>query len=304
MFQIIGIFIISVIFVFAIKSIKIVDQSDVLIIQRLGKYFKTCKSGLNFINPILDSVRARVDLRTQVVDTRPQEVITKDNVRVTIDSVMYYRVTDAFKSVYEVKELIASIKFLTITTLRDRIGDLTLEEVMSGQDSLSKGLRSILDLATDPWGVKVEKVKIKDIKPQPDVIDAMEKQMKAEREKRAMISLAKGQKESAIAKAEGEKQSSILEAEGKKESAILEAEAEKEAKIRRAEGEALAIETVALAEAARLIKLKDVGVDPILTKQLVAFETMANSQNKVFVPVETSGVMGSVGAIKELISGK
>lgn len=288
-------------------SIKIVKQSEVGMVERLGKFQKEIHSGLNFIVPILDRVVYKIDLRTQVLDSEPQPVITKDNVTMMIDTVIYYQITDPFKATYEIKGLHQAIRYLTTTTLRDVIGSLDLDETLSSRDDINKRLRLILDDATDKWGVRVERVEVKNIEPPQDIKDAMEKQMRAERTRRSQILEAEGEKRSAILKAEGEKESAILQAQGRKEAKILDAEAEKEAQIRMAEGQARAITEVAFAQAEQIKQvftaLKNVDLDEkvLSVKYIEALEKMAEGENKVFVPFEATGLLGSIGTVRELL---
>ncbi|MBR4261578.1 MAG: SPFH/Band 7/PHB domain protein, partial [Clostridia bacterium] len=220
------------------KTIKVVKQSEVYIIERLGKFHKVADAGLTIIVPFIDHVRSIVSLKQQTMDIPPQGVITKDNVTITIDTVVFYKITDPAKAVYEIQSLKKGIEYLAITTIRDVVGKMDLDETFSSRDNINDQLRVILDEATDQWGCKVDRVEIKDITPPADIRDAMEKQMNAERNKRAQILTA-----------EGERQAAITLAEGKKEAAILAAEADKEAAIRRAAGEAEAIKQVAEAKA-------------------------------------------------------
>ena len=227
-----------IILIIAVKSIKVVRQSEVYIIERLGKFHKVADAGLTIIIPFVDRVRSVVSLKQQTMDVPPQGVITKDNVTITIDTVVFYKVTDPAKAVYEIQSLKKGIEYLAITTIRDIVGKMDLDSTFSSRDMINEELRAILDEAKDQWGCKIDRVEIKDITPPADIRDAMEKQMNAERNKRAQI-----------LQAEGERQSAITLAQGKKEAAILEAEAEKESKIRRAAGEAEAIKKVAEARA-------------------------------------------------------
>lgn len=301
---------IVLVIVLAVSAIKIVKQSEVIIIERLGKYRKTGESGLNIVIPILDRVVKRIDLRTQVIDSPPQPVITKDNVTMSIDTVVYYQITDSFKATYEIAHLVQAIRYLTTTTLRDVIGTMELDRTLSSRDDVNNKLRIILDEATDKWGVRVERVEIKNIDLPPDIKDAMEKQMRAEREKRAVILQAEGKKQASITEAQGLKESQILKAEGEKQTAILHAEAQRESKIRIAEGEAESINKIAEAEANRVRMvyeaLKNANVDEAMlsVKYVEALSEMAKGENKVFVPYESQGLLGSIGAIKELISDK
>lgn len=301
---------IILVIVLAISTIKIVKQSEVIIVERLGKYKMTGESGLNIVVPILDRVVRRIDLRTQVIDSPPQAVITKDNVTMSIDTVVYYQITDSFKATYEIANLVQAIKYLTTTTLRDVIGTMELDKTLSSRDDVNNKLRIILDEATDKWGVRVERVEIKNIELPEDIKEAMEKQMRAEREKRAMILQAEGKKQAAITESQGLKESQILKAEGEKQTAILHAEAQREAQIRKAEGEAEAIKKIAEAEASKVKMvydaLKNANIDEAMlsVKYVEALNEMAKGDNKVFVPYEAQGLLGSIGAIKEIISDK
>ena len=290
-----------------LMSLKIVRQSQVAIVERLGKYKATLSSGLNIVIPILDKIVKRVDLRTQVIDSPPQPVITKDNVTMSIDTVVYFQVTDAFKATYEITDVIQAIRYLTTTTLRDVIGTMELDKTLSSRDDINTKLRVILDEATDKWGIRVERVEIKNIDLPQDIKDAMEKQMRAERQKRAVILEAEGKKQSAITESEGLKESAILRAEADKQSAILKAEAIKESKIRQAEGEAEAIEKLAKADAVKIkyiyTALKEANLDSniLSLKYIEAVDKMAQGENKVFMPFEANALMGMVGSLKELI---
>lgn len=278
------------------KSVRIVPQSRVLIVERLGKYHATCTSGLNLIVPFVDSIRSNIDLRVQVLDSEPQPVITRDNVGLEIDTVVYFQITDPVRSTYEIANLVKGMQLLTLTTLRDIIGTMELDQTLSSRDAINGRLRTVLDEATDKWGIRVERVEVKSINPPADIRQAMEAQMRAEREKRAVILTAEGQREAEIKKAEGDKAA-----------VILRAEADREANIKQAEGRAKAIELVATADAMRIDvvmkALKDADMDErVLTmKSIEALMEMAKSSNKVFVPYEVAGVLGSVGAIKELL---
>lgn len=275
---------------------KIVKQSQEAIVERVGKYDRTLKSGFSIVIPIIDRVGKVIDLRTQIIDSAPQDIITKDNVTMVVDSVAFYHITDSFKATYEISDLQQGIKQLITTTLRDICGSMTLDETLTSRDKINNKLRIILDEATDKWGVKVERVEIKDIKLPKDLEQAIQKEMRAEREKREKILIA-----------EATKASAITEAEGLKESQILKAEAEKEAKIRQAEGEATAKLEVAKAEAESLTMvfkaLKEANVDEnmLSLKYVEALTEMAKGDNKVFVPYESKGLLGNLGAIKELM---
>ena len=286
-----------IIVVIAIKSIKVVRQSEVYIIERLGKFHKVADAGLTVIIPFIDHVRSVVSLKQQTMDIPPQGVITKDNVTITIDTVVFYQITDPAKAVYEIQSLKKGIEYLAITTIRDIVGKMDLDETFSSRDAINQKLRVILDEATDRWGCKIDRVEIKDINPPSDIRDAMEKQMNAERNKRALI-----------LEAEAQRQSAITIAEGKKEAAILEADADKEAAIRRAAGEAQAIKEVAEAKAKEIqlvyeaIKNSKPDDKLVQLKSLEALERVANGEaNKVFIPFDATSALGSLGAIKEVL---
>ena len=247
------VFIIILILVFVIvvaaASIKVVKQSEVKIIERFGKYSFTAEAGLNIILPFVDKVRAVVSLKQQTMDVTPQSVITKDNVTITIDTVVFYQIMDPVKAVYEIESLQKGIAYIAITTIRDIVGKMDLDATFSSRDAINNQLRDVLDEATDKWGCKVDRVEIKDIKPPADIRDAMEKQMNAERNKRAIILEAEGKRQADITLAEGTKQSTILNAEAERESSIRRAQGIRESKILEAEGNAEAIKKVAEAKA-------------------------------------------------------
>ena len=285
-----------IILVLAFMSIKIVRQSEVYIIERLGKFHKIAPAGLTIIIPFIDHVRSVVSLKQQTMDVPPQGVITRDNVTITIDTVVFYKVTDPAKAVYEIQSLKKGIEYLAITTIRDIVGKMDLDSTFSSRDLINEQLRAILDESTDAWGCKIDRVEIKDINPPSDIKDAMEKQMNAERNKRA-----------AILQAEGERQSAITLAEGRKEAAILEAEADKEAKIRRATGEAEAIRKVADAksEEIKLVYQAMMSANPdeklVQLKTLEALKDIADGDaNKIFIPFEATNTLSSLGAVKEM----
>ena len=288
------------ILVIAFKSIKVVKQAEVYIIERLGKFHKIADAGLTIIVPFFDHVRSVVSLKQQTMDIPPQGVITKDNVTITIDTVVFYQITDPAKAVYEIQSLKKGIEYLAITTIRDIVGKMDLDETFSSRDAINQKLRAILDEATDRWGCKIDRVEIKDINPPADIRDAMEKQMNAERNKRAMI-----------LQAEAERQSAITIAEGRKEAAILDAEAEKEAQIRRAAGEAAAIERVAEAKAKEVqmvydaIKKANPDDKLVQLKSLEALEEVAKGDaNKVFIPFEATAALSGLGAMSEVVKKK
>ena len=286
-----------IIIVLASMSIKIVKQSEVYVIERLGKFYKVADAGLTIIIPFLDHVRSVVSLKQQTMDVPPQGVITKDNVTITIDTVVFYQITDPAKAVYEIQSLKKGIEYLAITTIRDIVGKMDLDETFSSRDGINNKLRVVLDEATDRWGCKIDRVEIKDINPPADVQDAMEKEMNAERNKRAMI-----------LEAEAQRQSAITIAEGRKQAAILEAEADKEARIRRAAGEAQAIKEVADAKALEIQKVYDAmkKADPteklVQLKSLEALEEVAKGEaNKVFIPFEATSALSSLGTMAEAV---
>ena len=296
-----------VIAIIASKTIKIVPQSEVLIIEHLGRYSRTAEAGLNIIVPFLDKVRAHVDLREQTMDVQPQSVITKDNVTIRIDTVVFYQITEARSAVYEIQNLQNGIKYLTTTTIRDVVGKMDLDSTFSSREQINTQLRQILDVATDKWGCKVNRVEIKDIDPPKDIRDAMEKQMNAERTKRAVILEAEGQRQSAITIAEGEKESKILQADAEKESNIRRAEGEKQAKILKATGEAEAIRQIADAKAREIevvygaIKNSNPDDKLVQLKALEALKEVSKGEaNKVFIPFDATKTLAGIGAMTEI----
>ena len=294
--------ILFILFVFivivAFKTIKVVRQSEVYIIERLGRFHKVADAGLTIIIPFIDKVRSVVSLKQQTMDIPPQGVITSDNVTITVDTVVFYKITDPAKAVYEIQSLKRSIEYIAITTIRDIVGKMELDETFSSRDIINDKLRVILDEATDPWGCKIDRVEIKDSTPPADIRDAMEKQMNAERNKRALI-----------LEAEGERQSAITLAEGRKQAAILDAEADREAKIRRATGEAEAIRQVADAKAKEIQMVYDAikAANPddklVQIKSLEALQEVAKGQaNKIFIPFEATKALSSLGAMSDVVS--
>ena len=276
-------------------AVRIIPQSNAVVVERLGAYDRTLQRGLHLIVPILDRVASRVTLKENVKDFAPQPVITKDNVTMMIDTVVYFQITDPKLYTYGVHNPINAIENLTATTLRNIIGDLELDETLTSREVINTRMRSILDEATDPWGIKVNRVEVKNIIPPRDIQDAMEKQMRAERERR-----------SAILKAEGEKRSAILVAEGEKESVVLRAQAKKEALIMEAEGEAQAIERVYKAQAVGVDLLKKAGPDQayLTLRGLETFERVANGQaTKIIIPSEIQNMAGMLAGAKALIEG-
>lgn len=300
---ILGIILLILIVLILISCIKIVHQAQALVVERLGAYQATWGVGIHFKIPIIERVARRIDLKEQVVDFEPQAVITKDNVTMQIDTVVFYQITDPKLFCYGVANPIMAIENLTATTLRNIIGDLELDQTLTSRETINTKMRSELDLATDPWGIKVNRVELKNIIPPAAIRDAMEKQMKAERERREAILRAEGEKKSTILVAEGNKESAILNAEADKQAAILHAEAEKEKMIKEAEGEAEAILKVQKANADGLRFLKEAGVDEaVLTlKSLEAFEKAADGRaTKIIIPSEIQGVAGLVKSLVEV----
>ncbi|MBQ5809347.1 MAG: SPFH/Band 7/PHB domain protein [Clostridia bacterium] len=293
------------VFVVLIANVKVVPQASAFVIERLGAYSATWKTGLHFKIPLIEKISKKVNLMEQVVDFPPQPVITKDNVRMQIDTVVFYQITDCKLFTYGVSNPLSAIENLTATTLRNIIGELELDSTLTSRDIINTKMRAILDEATDAWGIKVNRVELKNIMPPREIQDAMEKQMKAERERRESILKAEGERNSAILVAEGRKQSMILEAEAEKQSAILRAEAAKEAKIREAEGEAAAILDIqkATAEGIRMINEANPGEAVIAIKSLEAFIAAANGNaTKIIIPSEIQGLAGLATSMKELIA--
>lgn len=283
-------------------NIRVVPQSKAVVIERLGTYFATWQTGLHVKIPFLDRMAKTVSLKEQVVDFKPQPVITKDNVTMQIDTVVFFQITDPKLYCYGVESPISAIENLSATTLRNIIGELELDSTLTSRDTINAKIRVILDEATDPWGIKVNRVELKNIIPPREIQDAMEKQMKAERERREAILRAEGEKQSRILVAEGHKESKILEAEAEKQSAILRAEAVKEAKIREAEGEAQAIEAVqkATADAIKLLNEANANEAVLKLKALEAFQKAADGQaTKIIIPSEIQGIAGLAEGIIE-----
>ncbi len=287
-----------------ISCIKIVPQAQAFVIERLGAYQGTWSVGLHFKVPFLDRVAKRVLLKEQVVDFPPQPVITKDNVTMQIDTVVFFQITDPKLFTYGVEAPMIAIENLTATTLRNIIGDLELDQTLTSRETINTKMRATLDEATDPWGIKVNRVEVKNIMPPAAIRDAMEKQMKAERERREAILKAEGEKKSTVLVAEGKKESAILEAEAEKAAAILRAEAQKEKMIREAEGEAEAILRVQQATADGIKMIKDAGADESVIKlrSLEAFAKAADGQaTKIIIPSEIQGIAGLAKSVKEVL---
>lgn len=300
----IAIVLVALIAIAIAKNIRIVPQSFAYVIERLGVYSATWQTGLHIKIPFIERVAKKISLKEQVVDFEPQAVITKDNVTIQIDTVVFYQITDPKLYTYGVENPIVAIENLSATTLRNIIGELELDNTLTSRDTINAKIRVILDEATDAWGIKVNRVELKNIIPPREIQNAMEKQMKAERERRESILRAEGEKQSKILVAEGHKESKILEAEADKQSAILHAEAVKEAKIREAEGEAAAIETVqkASADAIRLLNEANANDAVLKLKALEAFAKAADGQaTKIIIPSEIQGMAGLAEGVVETI---
>lgn len=303
--QILGIFLVILVVVVICSSIRVVPQAHAYLIERLGTYNTTWSAGLHLKTPLIDKVAHRISMKEQVVDFAPQPVITKDNVTMRIDTVVFFQITDPKLFAYGVEKPIMAIENLTATTLRNIIGELELDQTLTSRETINTKMRATLDEATDPWGIKVNRVELKNIIPPAAIQDAMEKQMKAERERREQILIAEGEKKSAILRAEGQKESLILSAEAEKQSAILRAEATKEATIRRAEGEAEAILKVQQANADGIKFLNEAAPDQaVLTlKSLEAFAKAADGKaTKLIIPSEISGIAGLASSLTEIVT--
>ena len=299
-----AIIIVILLLVLIAANIKIVPQAHSYVVERLGAYKETWDVGLHIKVPFIDRVARQVDLKEQYCDFPPQPVITQDNVTMQIDSIVFFRISDPMAYAYGVRNPIGAIENLTATTLRNVIGSLTLDETLTSRDQINAQMQDALDIATDPWGIKITRVELKNINPPEQIRDAMEKQMKAEREKREKILFAEGEKQSQITVAEGEKQSKILQAEADKAATILRAEAEREKRIREAEGQAEAIKSIQKANAEGITMLKEAGADEsVLTlKSLEAFEKASNGQaTKIIVPSNIQGIAGLAESIKEIV---
>ncbi len=295
--------IIIVILLILTSCIKIVPQAQAVVVERLGAYLDTWSVGIHFKVPFVDRVAKRVNLKEQVADFPPQPVITKDNVTMRIDTVVFFQITDPKLFAYGVENPIMAIENLTATTLRNIIGDLELDQTLTSRETINAKMRASLDVATDPWGIKVNRVELKNIIPPAAIQDAMEKQMKAERERREAILRAEGEKKSTILVAEGKKESAILDAEAEKQAAILRAEAEKEKKIKEAEGQAEAILKVQQAQADAIRFIKEAGADSAVLqlKSLEAFAAAANGRaTKIIIPSEIQGIAGLVKSLTEV----
>ena len=300
--MIIFIIILAAIILLVIPNIKVVQQSRAYVIERLGGFHTVWSVGMHFKVPFIDRVARKVSLKEQVLDYPPQPVITKDNVTMQIDTVVYFQITDPKLYAYGVEQPMAAMETLTATTLRNIIGDLELDQTLTSRDVVNTKMRAILDEATDPWGIKVNRVELKNILPPQDIQNSMEKQMKAERDRRQAILQAEGQKKSAILIAEGEKESAILKASAEKEAAILRAEAEKQAAILRADGEAAAIRAVqqALADSLEMLNEKAPNDNVLKLKAIEAMQKVADGQaTKIIIPSEMQGLVGLANGIVE-----
>lgn len=285
------------------SCVRIVPQAQALVVERLGAFLETWSVGVHIKMPILDRVAKRVNLKEQVADFPPQPVITKDNVTMRIDTVVFFQITDPKLYAYGVENPIMAIENLTATTLRNIIGDLELDQTLTSRETINAKMRETLDIATDPWGIKVNRVELKNIMPPAAIQDAMEKQMKAERERREAILRAEGEKKSTVLVAEGKKESAILDAEAEKQAAILHAEAEKEKRIREAEGQAEATLKIQQANAEGIRMIKEAGADHavLVIKSLEAFKAVADGKaTKIIIPSEIQSMAGLVSSITEI----
>ena len=297
-----------IIFIVLLSSIKVVNTGYLYVVERLGQFHKILEPGWHFIIPGVDFVRKKVSTKQQILDVQPQSVITKDNVKISLDNVIFYKMINAKDAVYNIEDYKAGIVYSATTNIRNILGNMTLDEVLAGRDSINQQLLGIIDEVTDAYGIKVLSVEIKNIIPPDEIQQAMEKQMKAERDKRAMILQAEGLRQSQIEKAEGEKQSKILAAEAEKEANIRRAEGLKESQLLEAEGKAKAIEQIAIAESEAIMKVNkailESGTDErvIALKQVEALKEMANNPaNKLILPNETLSSLGSIAAIGEML---
>ena len=309
--QILFVIFLLVILIAILSSIKIVNTGNVFILERFGQFYKVLEPGWHFTIPFADFIRKRVSTKQQILDIEPQNVITKDNVKISIDNVIFYRVLNAKDAVYNIENYKSGIVYSTITNMRNIVGNMTLDEVLSGRDKINSELLMVVDEITDAYGIKILSVEIKNIIPPAEIQQAMEKQMKAERDKRAVILQAEGQKQSEIARAEGEKQAKILQAEAEKEANIRRAEGLKESQLLEAEGKARAIETIAQAEAEAISKVnKSIiasGTNEVVIalKQVEALKEMAKGPaNKLILPSEAVSSLGSIAALADILKEK
>lgn len=308
---IVAIAIILLIIILLLSSIKVVNTGYLYVVERLGQFHKVLEPGWHFMIPFVDFVRKKVSTKQQILDVEPQSVITKDNVKISVDNVIFYKVLNAKDAVYNIESYQAGIVYSATTNMRNILGNMTLDEVLSGRDKINQDLLSIIDEVTDAYGIKILSVEIKNIVPPGEIQQAMEKQMKAERDKRAAILVAEGQRQAQIEKAEGEKRAKILEAEAAKEAQIRRAEGLKESQLLEAEGKAKAIEAIAIADAEAIMRVNraiiESGTDEkvIALKQVEALKEMAtNPANKLILPNETLSSLGSIAAIGEMLKGK
>ncbi len=297
-----------IIFIALVTSIKVVNTGSVYVLERLGQFYKILEPGWHFVFPFIDFVRRKVSTKQQILDIEPQNVITKDNVKISIDNVIFYKVMNARDAVYNIENYTHGIVYSTITNMRNIVGDMSLDEVLSGRDRINSKLLEIIDEVTDAYGIKILSVEIKNIIPPGEIQQAMEKQMKAERDKRAAILQAEGQKQSEIARAEGEKQAKILSAEAEKEANIRRAEGLKESQLLEAEGKAKAIEAISIANALAIERVNKAIIESgtnetvIALKQVEALQEMAkNPANKLILPNETLSTLGNIAAIGEML---
>lgn len=293
-----------------VSSIKIVNTGYLYVVERFGQFDKVLEPGWHFIIPFVDFVRRKVSTKQQILDVPPQSVITKDNVKILVDNVIFYKLLNARDAVYNIEDYVSGIIYSATTNMRNILGNMTLDDILSGRDSINQDLLSIIDEVTDAYGIKILSVEIKNIVPPAEIQEAMEKQMKAERDKRAMILQAEGLRQSQIEKANGEKQAKILSAEAEKEANIRRAEGLKESQLLEAEGKAKAIEKIAIAEAEAIRKVNQAIIDSgtnetvIALKQVEALKEMANNPaNKLILPNETLSSLGSIAAIGEMLKG-
>ncbi len=301
--------IVAILLMIVLSSIRIVNTGYLYIVERLGQFHRVLEPGWHFTIPFIDFVRKKVSTKQQILDVPPQSVITKDNVKISVDNVIFYKLLNAQEAVYNIEDYKAGIVYSATTNMRNIIGNMTLDEVLSGRDKINQDLLSIIDEVTDAYGIKILSVEIKNIVPPGEIQQAMEKQMKAERDKRAAILVAEGERQSQIEKAEGEKRAKILEAEAQKEAQIRRAEGLKESQLLEAEGKAKAIEAIAKAEAEAIEKVNraiiESGTDErvIALKQVEALKEMANGpSNKLILPNETLSSLGSIAAIGEMLN--
>ncbi|GEP64559.1 SPFH domain-containing protein [Clostridium beijerinckii] len=302
--------ILLLILIVVISSIKVVNTGHLYVVERFGQFHRVLEPGLHFIVPFVDFVRRKISTKQQILDVEPQSVITKDNVKILVDNVIFYKVLNARDAVYNIESFQSGIVYSATTNMRNILGNMSLDEILSGRDSINQDLLSIIDEVTDAYGIKILSVEIKNIVPPAEIQQAMEKQMKAERDKRAMILQAEGLRQSQIEKAEGEKQAKILSAEAEKQANIRRAEGLKESQLLEAEGKAKAIEQIAIAESQAIRKVNQAIIESgtnetvIALKQVEALKEMANSPaNKLILPNETLSSLGSIAAIGEMLKG-